>query len=228
MTNLRLMVVIISNNAADKRPYAIPFALDVERAPGGMMAKVVYVTGAPAAGKSSTIARLREADPTIQIFEYGARLTEMVKARIADVRSQDDIRTHSALLIRPEDIVEMDRRLLEFVDEHRGRRTVLIDSHPVTKESYGFRITAFSTEQIRALNPDEIWVFFAGPQETRRRISEAPGGRPIISEEEARMHTTIQASVAATYGIMAPSPVYLFDTEQDRDTLLLRLQERLR
>ncbi|WP_166657245.1 ATP-binding protein [Azorhizobium sp. AG788] len=191
------------------------------------MAKVIYLTGAPAAGKSSTVARLREVEPSIQIFEYGAMLTEMVKERFADIRGQEDIRTHSALLIRPEDIVEMDRRLLAFVDEHRGRRTVLIDSHAVTKESYGFRITAFSTAQIRELNPDEIWVFFASPQETRRRISEAPGGRPLISEEEARMHTTIQASVAATYGIMAPSPVYLFDTEQDHDTLISQLQERL-
>jgi len=192
-----------------------------------MMAKVVYVTGAPAAGKSSTLAYLRKADPSIQTFEYGARLTEMVQARTAGIKSQDDIRSRSATLIGPEDIVEMDRRLLAFVEEHRGRQTVLIDSHPVTKESYGFRITAFSMEQIRQFSPDEVWVFFASPQETRRRIEEAPGGRPLVSEEEARMHTTIQASVAATYGIMSPAPVYLFDTEQDRDALLSRLQERL-
>lgn len=192
-----------------------------------MMAKVVYLTGAPAAGKSSTVARLREADPSIQIFEYGARLTEMVKARSTGIESQDDVRTRSAMLIGPEDIVEMDRRLLAFVAERRGHQTVLIDSHPVTKESYGFRITAFSMEQIRQLNPDEIWVFFASPQETRRRIEEAPDGRPLVSEEEARMHTTIQASVAATYGIMSPSPVYLFDTEQNREALISRFQERL-
>jgi adenylate kinase len=49
----------------------------------------------------------------------------------------------------------------------------------------------------------------------------------MVSEEEARTHTALQASVAATYGISLGRPVYLFDTAGPRDELVARLAERL-
>ncbi len=76
-------------------------------------------------------------------------------------------------------MAEVDRALLAFVEEHRGRRPILIDSHAVTKEAYGFRITPFSLEQFGRLSPDELWVLYAGPKETRRRIEENAGGRDV-------------------------------------------------
>ena len=75
--------------------------------------------------------------------------------------------------------------------------------------------------------PDEIWVLFATPGETRRRIGNDSGGRPLITEEEARLHTALQASVAATYGIISAAPVYLFDTDLPREELITRLKGRL-
>ncbi|MCP4564151.1 MAG: AAA family ATPase [Bosea sp.] len=191
------------------------------------MAKVIYVTGAPAAGKSTTLTALTAIVPDLFMWEYGARLTEYVKARTGAVSDQDDLRSKSALVVTPDDIAEQDRQLLAFVEGNRGAHPILIDSHPVTKEQYGYRVTAFSGDQIQKLAPDEIWVFYVSPDETQRRIERAAGGRPMVTEEEARLHTTLQASVAATYGILAFAPVYLFDTSVDRDELLERLRERL-
>ncbi|WP_205958314.1 ATP-binding protein [Qipengyuania sediminis] len=191
------------------------------------MTKLIYLTGAPASGKSSMTAKLVERVPGLQVWEYGARLTEHVMARSAEVARQDDLRARSAGIVTPEDVAEVDRALLAFAEEHRGRHPVLIDSHAVTKEAYGFRITPFSLEQFGHLSPDEIWVLYASPEETRRRIKAEPGGRPMVSEEEARTHTALQASVAATYGMSLGRPVYLFDTAVPRDELVAHLARRL-
>ena len=187
------------------------------------MPKVIYLTGAPAAGKSSTARLLADHLPELLVWEYGARLTEHVMARSPEVASQDDLRACSAGLVTPEDVSEVDRLLLSFVNDHRSDRDVLIDSHPVTKESYGYRITPFSLEQFVRLAPDEIWVLYASPEETRRRIAADSGGRPMVTEEEARMHTAQQTSVAATYGIAVGCPVYLFDTGTSHEELVARL-----
>jgi adenylate kinase len=191
------------------------------------MPKVVYLTGAPAAGKSSTIGLLSRRVPDISIWEYGARLTEHVAKRSADVGTQDDLRARSAGVVTPRDVAEVDRALLAFVSDNRSTRHVIIDSHPVTKESYGFRITPFSLAQFSQLAPDEIWVLYASPEETRRRIAKNSGGRPMVTEQEAAAHTALQASVAATYGMSIGCPAYLFDTSVARDELVDRLAERL-
>ena len=45
------------------------------------MAKVIYLTGAPASGKSSTTRLLKERLADLEIWEYGAQLTEHCLAR---------------------------------------------------------------------------------------------------------------------------------------------------
>lgn len=191
------------------------------------MSKVIYLTGAPAAGKSSTSRLLAENVPNLLLWEYGAELTKHVMARSREQVSQDDLRSQSGGLVTTADVEAVDQMLASFVEMHRQNRSVLIDSHPVTKEKYGYRITAFSISQIARLAPDEIWVLFAEPHETQRRIGDDPGGRPSITVEQARMHTALQASVAATYGIITGAPVYLFDTGLSRTDLIAQLMERL-
>lgn len=189
--------------------------------------KVIYLTGAPAAGKSSTLRKLQEAEPSIFRFEYGAELTKFIQGRGTVVANQDELRARSAQVVRPEDVDALDNILLDQVDRLRGKRPVIIDSHPVTKETYGFRVTAFAQAKVQRLQPDEIWVLYTAPSVMQERIRRTPGGRPMVTEEEARMHTSTQVSVAVSYGIMTGSPVYLFDTDQDQALIVNSLLERL-
>lgn len=191
------------------------------------MPKVIYLTGAPAAGKSSTTRLLCDGLPKLLIWEYGAKLTEYCATRDRGVQSQEQVRARSAGVVSEEDVAAVDEQLLRFIGDWRGKRNIIIDSHPVTKEDWGYRITPFSLEQFAALRPDEIWVLFASPEETRRRIIGDSGGRPLVTEEEARMHTMLQASVAATYGMSIRCPVYMFDTAVPREQLIDQLTGRL-
>ena len=193
----------------------------------GAALKLIYLTGAPASGKSSTLKKLQEAEHSLFYFEYGAELTSYVKAKGAPIANQQELRAQSSDIVTPEHVDALDRMLLDKVRELRGKRPIVIDSHSVTKESYGYRITSFSEKQIKELNPDEIWFFYTAPQAALDRIEQSSAGRPMISAEEARMHTLTQASITSAYGIMANAPVYLFDTNRDQDELVRTLRERI-
>jgi adenylate kinase len=192
-----------------------------------MAFKTIYLTGAPASGKSSTVKRLQDTVQPLEVWEYGARLTTYIQERDANLKDQADLRTKSAGSVTPKDIETVDAQLISFVEEKRSSCNIIIDTHPVTKEAYGFRITAFSLEQIQRLKPDEIWVLYTVPEVALSRIAKDAQGRRSVSIEEARMHTAVQSSVAATYGIATGRPVYLFDTDRLQDEIVDQLSRRL-
>jgi adenylate kinase len=191
------------------------------------MYKVIYMTGAPAAGKSSTAAMLRTRIPGLQVFEFGARLTALAAESQSQPLTQDQVRAKSATIITKEHVERLDEILINFCNAERKHNHVLIDSHPVTKEQFGFRITAFSIDQIRRIAPSEIWVLYAAPGETIRRIEADPRGRPTPTSWQADFHTQLQSNVAATYAIATGTAVYLFDTAVPREQLLETLLRRL-
>jgi len=118
--------------------------------------------------------------------------------------------------------------LLSFVAEARTRTHVVIDSHPVTKEAFGFRVTPYSLDDFALLSPTQIWVLYADPETTAARIGRDAQGRPMVTAAEAAMHTHLQASVAATYGMRLGTPVHLFDTSRlDPDEVAVILAARL-
>lgn len=190
------------------------------------MTEVVYLTGAPASGKSSLTKALQVRLADLQIFEFGERLT----ARLGGtgwIGSQADLRSQSAKAITPEDVRAVDDELIAFVKAKRGIAPVIIDSHAVTKESYGYRVTPYSLVEFEQLSPTQIWVLYTAPDVAIRRIAQNAQGRPMITEEEARFHTHLQASVAVTYGMHLGRPVHFFDSAAPQDELVTSLVRRL-
>jgi len=190
------------------------------------MSEVVYLTGAPASGKSSLARALRNEVPSLEVFAFGERLTAHV-SRLGANHSQENLRSQSASLITPEDVKAVDDELIAFVDFNRARAPVIVDSHAVTKESYGYRVTPYSLRNFERLNPTQIWVLYTSPDVAVQRISTDPQGRPAITEEEARFHTHLQASVTITYSMHLGVPVYFFDSSKELGALLPRLAARL-
>lgn len=165
--------------------------------------------------------------PHLAIWEYGARLTRFLQERGSLVKDQDELRARSAGVVTPADIDSLDDELLAWTAESRQTSHCVIDTHPVTKEDYGYRVTAFSVERFRQLKPDEIWLFYVAPDITVDRIARKAAGRPTITLEEARIHSAAQASLACTFGVIAGCPVYMFDTNVEQAVLVARLARRL-
>lgn len=188
--------------------------------------EVVYLTGAPAAGKSSLSRALRQLVQPLEFWEFGERLTAYLNSGSVTAISQEDLRRESARAAGPADIAAVDRMLIDWTSATRSSSHIVIDSHPVTKEHHGFRVTPYSLADFSRLQPTQIWMLYTRPEVAVERIRRDPGGRPLISEEEARMHTQLQASVAITYGMSVGVPVHLFDSERDPGELAAGLAQR--
>lgn len=184
------------------------------------MGRVIYLTGAPAAGKSTLCAGLQQRAASLLVLSYSALLQEHVHQRDGEAIGAAEIREKSSHVITRDDVMAVDAKLIDEVHAKRGTRDILIDSHPVTKESYGFRVTPFKVEQLLALSPDAIVCLYASPDVLRERISMAPDGRPLPSIFEIGLHVQMQAAVAAQYSVELGRSCYLFDSGVNRDALV--------
>lgn len=190
------------------------------------MKPVIYLTGAPATGKSTLARNLRDMYPELSVFAYSEQLREQIALRSGGNLAEDEIRSHSARVVTAQDIEALDRRLAAFVREKRAFHPILIDSHAVTKENYGFRVTSFSTDSLLAVNPDVIVCLYASSEVVIQRIGANPMGRPNITHFEATMHTQLQTGLAVYYGVVLGKPVYLIDSAIDEASLVRVVSER--
>ncbi len=185
---------------------------------------VVYLTSAPAAGKSSVSQQLKEVISPIEVFNYGEELALYLASKAGAPLSQDELRRQSAKVITPENVEAVDPILLKRVEELRSTTIFGIDTHAVTKESYGFRVTPSSLKRFGDLRPTKIVVLYASHEVTIARIGAAPGGRPMITPFESGFHSALQASVAISYGTSLGIPVYFLDGDRE----IAELQERVK
>ena len=177
------------------------------------MFETVLLTGAAGVGKTTLAASLA-LDPRIAVFEYGAELTK----RAAIERpwlTQEDIRGQSAAFVTGQHVADTDAALQHFVATHGGTRHLVIDSHAVTKEAYGFRAHPFTPEQLRSAGLSRIVVLHCEPHVLVARIERDPGGRPMLSEWEAAEHIGLQAGVALSYSVTFGIPVHFIDCAKD-------------
>ncbi len=176
--------------------------------------EVIYITGPPASGKTTLIKRLGVAFPLVRIFVYSELLSEYITKRDRLRFSQKKLREVSAGKITPGDIWAVDQDLISEVRRARRSQHVLIDSHPVTKEHFGFRVTPFSVALLRDLAPSRICMLYADAGTVIKRIRKHPKGRPLISTFEADFHCLTQASLAIIYGVELGVPIFFYDSSK--------------
>ena len=189
--------------------------------------KVVYLTGAPGSGKTTALDGLLSRMSNVAGWRYSERLAEHIQQRSGAIVEHDTLRRVSAALVSPDDISAVDDSLVEFVGLSHGSRHVVIDSHPVTKEAYGFRCTPFTVDRLMSLGLDEIWLTYLDPETTLLRLDADRTGRQAINREEAAMHSSLQASLAIQYGVLAGCPVYFFNTSAPVEEVIDHMQKRV-
>ncbi len=184
------------------------------------LGRVIYLTGAPAAGKTTLCTGLKRRAANLLVLSYSALLRDHVRQRDGAEIGAAEIREQSSGVIMREDVMTVDAKLIDDVNAKRGTYDILIDSHPVTREPYGFRVTPFRVEQLKALSPDAIVCLYASPEVLHDRISRAPDGRPLPSIFELELHVQVQAAVATQYSIQVGRSCYLVDSEVDSSILV--------
>jgi adenylate kinase len=182
--------------------------------------KIIYLTGAPATGKSTLTENLSQQLPDAVVFTYSKELLDWVQRRAKLIATQDDLRRESAKMITREDVQAVDSQLIELANSCRGRQTMVVDSHPVTIEEFGFRVTPFTKKQLCALVPDVIVCLYANAETIIERISKNAAGRPMPSRYEIDLHTQLQCQVASIYAIETGASLYYLNASCSPDDLL--------
>lgn len=191
--------------------------------------KVVYLTGAPASGKSTLIRGLAKARTDVKVFEYGRAMSEKLSGKQAAQRkvSQEELRGGTEGHVTQADIDELDAHMTTWVHQHRSRKHLIIDSHHVTIERYGFRLAPFSQDKLNALNIDEFWLLVLDNSVTVRRISSDPKGRRMPTPFQADFHTYLQSSLVSQYSVLTGCPLYVFDGSLPESDLVTFVSSRL-
>jgi adenylate kinase len=192
-----------------------------------MSYKVIYLTGAPASGKTTLTTILERVAQPLTVFRYGELLHNHVIRRSSGDLTHEQIRGSSDLLISPADVDAVDAELVKAVATRRTGTHIVIESHAMSREAYGFRATPFDAERLSHIAPDAIVCLYVDPEETCRRIAAKPYGRTQVSEFEALFHTMAQAAIASTYAVQLGRPVYYLDARVDPAVLVNWFVNRL-
>ncbi len=174
---------------------------------------VIYLTGAPATGKSSAVKALTQRRPSLLRWDWGAEASRHLSRRLQREVSYEEVRRDSGSLITPTDVAAIDRRELEWVAEMRVKAPVLIDTHAVTRESFGFRTTPFSDVDWKALRPTHLILLYASPETIIQRLANAPAGRRPSDTFHSVLHAALQGAVLTTYAILLGAPMLSICTD---------------
>lgn len=181
--------------------------------------KVIYLTGAPATGKSTLTEGLADLKPDTHIFTYSKELLNWLQKRNEKLQSQDDLRRESADVITRDDVNEVDKQLLELVKSQRKKQNIIIDSHPVTIEQFGFRVTPFTKQQLLDLAPEVIVCLYADASVITKRIEKNAAGRPLPSIGDLNFHMMLQAQIANQYAFEIGASIYFLNADCEPEVL---------
>lgn len=187
---------------------------------------VIYLTGAPAAGKSTLIAQLTAEEHRLRVFEYGREMSRHL-SHTKKVVPQATLRGGTSNVVTAADIESVNASMRICIEAHAATHDVIIDTHQVTLEPYGFRVAPFSPQGLSLVRPTEIWILAASPEAIRARISAKADGRLMPTAHQALMHGYLQESLALTYGALLGVEVHVFNADLPAQEVLENIRVRL-
>lgn len=168
---------------------------------------IIYLTGAPATGKSSVAAHLRDRFGA-RVFSYGESLREHAALRGI---SHEDLRASSSKVVRAALIADLDARLPAILSDWCASGPVVIDSHAVTTEIWGLRTIPYGANSIARLGITRIICLMADGQAMRDRIGRDPAGRRLEDCWKLDQLNAAQVALAQAYGHTLGVSVYVID-----------------
>jgi adenylate kinase len=147
----------------------------------------------------------------LQHFDYGELLLRR-KERQGSVMTYDKLREESASVIGTVDVVSTDEWVIAEIAKLRIANDIIIDSHALTREEYGFRAIPYSTRQLEALKFDAILTLRCDPDVLIARVAADRGGRRELSVELAREIQTLQEALCLHYAVACACPAFIIDT----------------
>ena len=186
------------------------------------MGKVIYLTGVPASGNTTLCERLTQSAEDIIHFRFGRELTAFLEEEHSV--TQEELRSGTDHVSTPHIVRQVDERAIAVAEEHRDTKNIVIDTHALTSEAFGFRLTPMSIEQISRLAPDIVVCVTASPAVVGKRILAASLGRPNLNEDQLRQQANLQQSLVVAYSVICGVPAYFIENN-DEDQLVANVEQ---
>lgn len=177
------------------------------------MGKVILLTGAPGTGKSTLRRSLEPCIAGLQHFDYGELLLRR-KEQQGSVLSYSELREQSSSVITSTDVSDTDEWVIAEITRLRSMSDVIIDSHALTREEYGFRAIPYSARQLEAVKFNAILALRCDPAVLIARVAADPGGRRELSIELAREIQILQESLCLQYAVACGCTAFIIDTTE--------------
>lgn len=192
------------------------------------MGKTIYLTGAPATGKSTLSKFIAAQRNDVFVLSYNEILRDIINQKQGSRINDAGIRQHSSLIVSPEAVSEADSWVEEELRRRMPAQHVIIDSHAVTKEQFGFRVTPYTPYQLSGLHIDVLICLYTDSKILEDRIKDDPAGRPLPSHFELNLHISLQSSLAMQYSTMTGKPLYLLDSSANISSLAEQIADLAR
>jgi adenylate kinase len=180
--------------------------------------ETILLTGTAAVGKSTLSRNVGKAS-NFKSFEYGDELFKQAAKKHPEI-TYSETRSHPDIVISDEDVRNTDEALQLFIQEYRNEFHVVIDSHAVSKEDYGFRSEPFAFGKLQRANFSRIVCLYCEPTIIVDRTKHNPEGRPFLTTQEAEVYQNFQNSVAIAYSTILGVPIHFINSNASPDEVV--------
>jgi adenylate kinase len=187
-----------------------------------MVGKVVLLTGVPGVGKTTLVQFAHERVEPLHVITFGEMIFEVRKREEPELTYQH-IRAAPTKHAAADIIARATDLLIERTRELRRVSNVVIDSHAVARDDYGFRITPDSHAVLQHLALDAVIVLHAEPETVLSRIHAAADGRRAVTSRQLAVHEALQDAVAVAYAVASGCPAYVLEVDSEMDQTFVSL-----
>ncbi|USF28373.1 hypothetical protein N510_003332 [Firmicutes bacterium ASF500] len=188
--------------------------------------KLLYLTGSPATGKSTITNAIFQMEPSIQIIRYSDEIKNFYAESKRGQFTTSQLRMESSKIISHNDISNIDQYILKKIQTSTANY-IILESHAITVESYGFRATPFSVQLLGMVAPNLIVCLYSEADLIFERIKNNPQGRLLQSTENIHVGQFLQMSLALQYGILTNAEIHFINTQHEPQVVAQQLVHML-
>ena len=173
------------------------------------------------------IKNLKKRNSNIYVISYSEILAEYVSQKLNSTVTKNILREKSSKIITEKDIEIVDQEILQLVKRFEKEKHIIIDSHAVTFEEYGIRVTPFSNKIIKLFDFDMYIALYTDVDIIYKRIVENPEGRKIVSQADIQNAINVQSALLLNYCSISDKPAYFLNTKLEMEYLVEWLSAKL-